>query len=220
MRNIMLMLLGFCACFQACSQSSDTLEVSFDAHVYVTACTAWVEDSNGVMSSLITLPPVSVSGVKNGQTAVGKTAFKVKFQCSEGDIYDIFSDFAEGVEYLTVRFTAKSELNPATQSLKNSIPENSNGAKDIGFLIKDRNDRVVQFETGTDPTYRESYTATDALCEHIDDMYRIAATTRSKESDSICGTYSFPYSVEYTAYGNDPGPGVVGADATVTVEWN
>lgn len=225
MRNITLILLGFCCSFQAQSQSTDTLDVMMWASVKVTACTAWVEDSTGIMSNLITLPPVRVGDLKNGQTAVGKTTFKVKFQCSKGDIVDIYYNAGNrpldrNYESLSVRLTAKSEIDPATQSLKNSVPENSNGAKDIGFLIRDRQDNTVQFETGSsDATPIKSFVTTDGFCENIDPVYQPRDATFTKEYDLQCGTYTFPFSVEYIANGDNPGPGVVGADATVTVQW-
>lgn len=225
MRNITLILLGLCCGFQAQSQSTDTLDMRVNVVVIVTACTAWVEDSTGMMSNLITLPPVRVGDLKNGQTAVGKTTFKVKFQCSNRDIIDIYQGGGNGMdetyESLSVRLTAKSEIDPATQSLKNSVPENSNGAKDIGFLIRDRQDNTVQFETGSsDVTPITSFVTTDGFCENIDPVYQPRNVPETRENDLLCGTYSFPFSVEYIAYGDNPGPGIVGADATVTVQWN
>lgn len=225
MRNITLILLGFCFSFQAQPKPDTTLDMKIYASIWVTACAAWVEDSSGMMSNLITLPPVRVGDLKSGQTAVGKTTFKVKFQCSVGDIGDIGQiginkDQNRYYESLFVRLTAKSEIDTATQSLKNSVPENSNGAKDIGFLITDRQDNVIQFETGnSDSTPIKSFVTTDGFCENIDPVYQPRNAPNTQKKDLQCGTYSFPFSVEYIAYGDNPGPGVVGADATVTVQW-
>lgn len=216
MRGLIFIVLWFSTVIQAQAKSDDNLTLKLNAWVYVTACAAWVEDGTGVMSGNITLPPVPLSELKQAQTSVGETTFKVKFQCSSSDVRDIYSLGSDSsYRSLSVHFTAKGEVDPATQILKNSHAESADGAKNIGFIIKDRGNNVVQFETATDPTALISATQTDAVCEHVPSQYQ----SKYKETDEICDTYSFPYTVEYAAYGDNPGPGLVDADATVTVDW-
>lgn len=216
MRQLALILLWFCAVNQAQAKSDDYLKLTINARVYVTACAAWVEDGAGVMSGNITLPPVPLSELQHPQTGAGETTFKVKFQCSSTDLHEIYEQGSDGTyRSLSVRFTAKGEVDPTTYILKNSHAESADGAKNIGFIIKDRGNNVVQFETATDPTALISATQTDAVCEHVPSQYQ----SKYKETDEICDTYSFPYTVEYAAYGDNPGPGLVDADATVTVDW-
>lgn len=216
MRGLIFIVLWFSTVIQAQAKSDDNLTLAIGANVFVTACAAWFEDGTGVMSGNITLPPVTLSELTQALTSVGKTTFKVKFQCSNSDIYDIYSRGSDSTyRSLSVRFTAKGEVDPATQILKNSHAESADGAKNIGFIIKDRGNNVVQFETATDPTALISATQTNAVCEHVPSQYH----STYKETDEICGTYSFPYTVEYAAYGDNPGPGLVDTDATVTVDW-
>lgn len=217
MRCIAFILLWFSVVNQSQAKyDSDSLALKIQASILVTACTAWVEDSASTMSGNITLPPVTLSELQQAQTSAGKTTFKIKFQCSYDDAVDIYegggTETGQGYRSLAVRFTAKSEVDPTTQILKNSHQESANGAKDIGFLIKGSGNNVVQFETATDSTSLISATQTTALCEKVDPEYQ-------NTIDVACVTYSFPYSVEYAAYGDNPGPGLVDADATVTVDW-
>lgn len=214
MRCIAFILLCFSVVIQAQAKyDADSLALKIQASVLVTACTAWVEDGASNMSGNITLPPVTLSELHQAQTSAGKTTFKVKFQCTNDDIRDIYVQGGDQMyRSLAIRFTAKGEVDPTTQILKNSHQESANGAKNIGFLIKGSDNNVVQFETATDSTSLISATQTNALCEKVDPEYQ-------NTTDVGCLTYSFPYSVEYAAYGDNPGPGLVDADATVTVDW-
>lgn len=218
MRCIAFILLCFSVVIQAQAKyDADSLALKIQARVLVTACTAWVEDGESIMSGNITLPPVTLSELHQAQTSAGKTTFKVKFQCSNNDINDIYMQGGDQMySSLAVRFTAKGEVDPTTQILKNSHQESANGAKDIGLLIKGSGNNIVQFETATDSTSLISATQTRALCENVNPQYQ---NTSDAVSDTACLTYSFPYSVEYAAYGDNPGPGLVDADATVTVDW-
>lgn len=216
MRYLALILLWFSVVIQAQAKSDDHLILTVAAQVVVTACAAWVEDGAGVMSGNITLPAVPLSALQHPQTGAGETTFKVKFQCSDDDLSDIYVQGSDSAyRSLSVRFTAKGEIDPATQILKNSHPESASGAKNIGFIIKDSGNNVVPFETATDSTALISATRADAVCEHVPSQYHGTYL----ETDQICDTYSFPYTVEYAAYGDNPGPGLVDADATVTVDW-
>ena len=212
MRNILLTLLCCGSCAQAASRPVDSLTLTISARVHVTACSVWVENSAGVTSGEIVLEPVTLSALHNASSAVGKTAFKVGFQCTGAGRSDIL-EFGNA-ETMSVRFTAKGEIDSATQILKNSRQENTGGAKDIGFLIRDNQDNVVELGANTDSSdFFYTYRVTDTPCEYINPEYQ------SYNSNNQCASQRFNYSVEYAAYGDSPGAGLVDADATVTVEW-
>lgn len=221
MRYILLILLWFCISFPARSQpTSDTLALDISGYVTIIACATWIEDGTGLMTSVIKLPIVPLSELQPAQAGVGKTAFKVNFQCSYQNILDIYED--GGFDRLSVRFTARSEIDPTTQILKNDHARNTNGAEDIGFLIRDSANNAVQFENDTDPSdWESSRTNTvSVVCEHIGPQYQPAPEdVEAAETKGTCSSYSFPYTVEYATYGDSPGPGLVDADATVTVDW-
>lgn len=215
MRNILLILLCCGSCAQAVSRPVDSLTLTISAEVVVAACTVWVENSAGVTSGEIVLEPVTLSALHNASSAVGKTAFKVGFQCSMSDRDDML-EFGDA-STMFVRFTAKGEVDSATQILKNSRQENANGAKNVGFLIKDDQDNVVKFGANTDTANFLGYDdITKEYCKHISPEYQADIPD---SYDAQCSSHSFNYSVEYAAYGDSPGAGLVDADATVTVDW-